>query len=199
MRSVDWKVPSQATAYGTTPSLAKAGSAALRSESLRPHRTVMRKGHEESALHLNLFARRVSFLGLILAELWEEPIRHELQHACVSTVESWQPGKHPHLSKPPRGAFVGRGWHRHTLAVIRRPQQSIVGNVNFFMSVPVLPDGSAGIAGDVSPPGSLVELCAERDVLAVLTNCRQMHNPCNGYNPTPIHATIYRPPPSDGG
>jgi uncharacterized protein YcgI (DUF1989 family) len=75
--------------------------------------------------------------------------------------------------------------------VIRRPQQSIVGNVNFFMSVPVLPDGRPGIAGDVSPPGSRVELCADRDVLAVLTNCPQMHN---GYNPAPIRATIYRPP-----
>ena len=71
---------------------------------------------------------------------------------------------------------------------------SIVGNVNFFMSVPVLPDGSAGVADGVSPPGSLVELRAERDVLAVLSNCPQMHNPCNGYNPTPIRATIYRPP-----
>jgi urea carboxylase-associated protein 1 len=72
-------------------------------------------------------------------------------------------------------------------------ERSIVGNVNFFMSVPVLPDGSAGVADGVSPPGSLVELRAERDVLAVLSNCPQMQNPCNGYNPTPIRTTIYRP------
>lgn len=85
------------------------------------------------------------------------------------------------------------------LAQFGLDERSIVANVNFFMSVPVLPDGSAGVADGVSPPGSVVELRAERDVLAVLSNCPQMHNPCNGYKPTPIQATIYRTPPSDGG
>ncbi len=61
------------------------------------------------------------------------------------------------------------------------------------MQVPVLADGGAGVAADVSPPGSYVDLTAERDVLAVLSNCPQMHNPCNGYNPTPIRVIIYRP------
>jgi uncharacterized protein len=28
------------------------------------------------------------------------------------------------------------------------------------------------------------------DVLAVLSNCPQMHNPCNGYNPTPIRVVV---------
>jgi hypothetical protein len=60
------------------------------------------------------------------------------------------------------------------------------------MSVPVLPDGAAGVADGVSQPGSCVELRAERDVLAVLSNCPQVHNPCNGYNPTPIRVMIYR-------
>ena len=69
---------------------------------------------------------------------------------------------------------------------------SIVSNVNFFMSVPVEADGSAGVADGVSQPGSYVELRAERDVLAVLSNCPQMHNPCNGYNPTPIQVVIRR-------
>jgi uncharacterized protein len=61
------------------------------------------------------------------------------------------------------------------------------------MSVPVLPDGSAGVTDGVSQPGSYVELRAERDVLAVLSNCPQTHNPCNGYNPTPIRVVIYEP------
>jgi len=45
----------------------------------------------------------------------------------------------------------------------------------------------------VSQPGSYVELRAERDVLAILSNCTQTHNPCNGYNPTPIRVVIYKP------
>ena len=67
---------------------------------------------------------------------------------------------------------------------------SIVPNVNWFMSVPVLGDGSAGVAEAALKPGSYVKLRAECHVLAVLSNCPQMHNPCNGYDPTPIEIWI---------
>ena len=69
-------------------------------------------------------------------------------------------------------------------------RSAIVSNVNFFMQVPIEADGAAGVAADVSPPGSYVDLRAEMDVLAVLSNCPQMHNPCNGYNPTPIRVVV---------
>ncbi len=69
-------------------------------------------------------------------------------------------------------------------------RRAIVGNVNFFMQVPVLADGSAGVATGVSPPGSFVDLRAATDVLVVLSNCPQVHNPCNGYNPTPIRVVV---------
>ena len=69
---------------------------------------------------------------------------------------------------------------------------SIVANINFFMSVPVEADGKAGVATSLLRPGSYVELRAERDVIAVLSNCPQMHNPCNGYNPTPVRVIIRR-------
>ncbi len=71
-------------------------------------------------------------------------------------------------------------------------RSAIVANVNWFMSVPVLADGSAGVAAAALKPGSHVALRAERDVLAVLSNCPQMHNPCNGYEPTPIRVTVTR-------
>jgi uncharacterized protein len=61
------------------------------------------------------------------------------------------------------------------------------------MSVPVLPDGGAGIAKRISQPGGHVELRAERDVLAIVSNCPQMHNPCNGSNPTLMQVVIYKP------
>ena len=67
---------------------------------------------------------------------------------------------------------------------------SIVPNVNWFMSVPVLDDGAAGVAEAAVKPGSFVKLRAECNVLAVLSNCPQMHNPCNGYRPTPIEVWI---------
>ena len=68
---------------------------------------------------------------------------------------------------------------------------SIVPNINWFMSVPVLDDGSAGVSNVESKPGSYVMLRAECNVLAVLSNCPQMHNPCNGFNPTPIEVSVH--------
>jgi uncharacterized protein YcgI (DUF1989 family) len=58
--------------------------------------------------------------------------------------------------------------------------------------VPIQSDGSAGVAADKSTPGNFVDLEAKCDVLAVLSNCPQMHNPCNGYNPTPIRVMVGR-------
>ena len=68
--------------------------------------------------------------------------------------------------------------------------KDIVANVNFFMYVPVGPDGHMAIADGRSKPGDSVLLRAELDVLAVLSNCPQIHNPANGYNPTPIRVSV---------
>jgi urea carboxylase-associated protein 1 len=64
-------------------------------------------------------------------------------------------------------------------------------NINFFMNVPVTPDGRLTFADGVSGPGRYVELRAERDVVAVISNCPQLNNPCNAYNPTPIEVLIW--------
>ena len=78
----------------------------------------------------------------------------------------------------------------HELAEHGMGIDAIVPNINWFMSVPVLDDGSAGVSDVELKPGSYVGLRAECNVLAVLSNCPQMHNPCNGYNPTPIEVSI---------
>jgi urea carboxylase-associated protein 1 len=64
-------------------------------------------------------------------------------------------------------------------------------NINFFMNVPVTPDGRLTFEDGVSGPGRYVELRAERDVLALISNCPQLNNPCNAYNPTPIEVLIW--------
>ena len=70
-------------------------------------------------------------------------------------------------------------------------KEAIVPNINWFMSVPVLEDGSAGVDNVTLKPNSYVTLLAKTDTLAVLSNCPQMHNPCNGYNLTPVRVEIY--------
>jgi uncharacterized protein len=59
-----------------------------------------------------------------------------------------------------------------------------VSNVNWFMNVPVDPDGALGIVDGISAPGLSVSLRAERDVLVVVSNCPQINNPCNGFDPS---------------
>ena len=77
------------------------------------------------------------------------------------------------------------------LAKLGMGKEAIVPNVNWFMSVPVLEDGSAGVDNVVQKINSYVTLVALTDTLTVLSNCPQMHNPCNGYNPTPVKIEIY--------
>jgi urea carboxylase-associated protein 1 len=72
-------------------------------------------------------------------------------------------------------------------------KRDIVANLNFFMNVPVAPDGTMGIVEGLSKPGDHVDLRAETDVLAVISNCPQTRNPCNGFNPTPIRVVLTAP------
>ena len=72
-------------------------------------------------------------------------------------------------------------------------KRDMVSNINFFMNVPVSPDGTLEIVDGISDPGSIVDLRAEKDALVVISNCPQMNNPCNGYNPTPIRLIIWNP------
>jgi urea carboxylase-associated protein 1 len=69
-------------------------------------------------------------------------------------------------------------------------EKDVVANINFFMNVPVLADGTMGIVDGRSKPGDYVELRAESRVLAVVSNCPQTRNPCNGFNPTPIRVVV---------
>jgi urea carboxylase-associated protein 1 len=72
-------------------------------------------------------------------------------------------------------------------------KKDIVANVNWFMNVPVQGDGTMAIVDGRSRPGDYVDLVAEMDVLAVVSNCPQIHNPCNGGRPTPIRLVIHQP------
>ena len=71
-----------------------------------------------------------------------------------------------------------------------RGKRDMVSNVNFFMNVPVEADGTLGIVDGISAPGLTVDLRAEMDVTVVVSNCPQINNPCNGFNPTPVRMIV---------
>jgi urea carboxylase-associated protein 1 len=95
-------------------------------------------------------------------------IEKRYMHACrqsfVKAVASW-----------------GRGLEK----------RDITHNINFFMNVPVTPQGKLTFEDGVSAPGKYVEMRAEMNVLALISNCPQLNNPCNAYNPTPIRVLIW--------
>ena len=73
---------------------------------------------------------------------------------------------------------------------VGRGKRDMVSNINFFMNVPVEADGALGIVDGISAPGLTVDLRAEMDVEVVVSNCPQINNPCNGFDPTPIRVII---------
>jgi uncharacterized protein len=82
------------------------------------------------------------------------------------------------------------------LAVAERPEfgltkRDITHNINFFMNVPVTADGGLSFADGLSAPGKYVEMRAEMDVIVLVSNCPQLNNPCNAYNPTPIEILVW--------
>jgi uncharacterized protein len=70
-------------------------------------------------------------------------------------------------------------------------KRDVTPNINFFMNVPVTPEGELTFEDGISEPNKYVEMRAEMDVIAVISNCPQLNNPCNGYNPTPIQVLIW--------
>jgi urea carboxylase-associated protein 1 len=95
-----------------------------------------------------------------------EHTRH--QHACRETFLRW-------------GASAGIG------------ARQLTHNINFFMNVPLTADGGLTFEDGLSRPGGYVELLADRDVWVLISNCPQLNNPCNGWDPTPIQVVVKVP------
>ncbi len=93
----------------------------------------------------------------------------EYQHACVENFLT-------------EGARWGLG------------KRDLVGNINWYMNVPVEADGTMGIVDGLSAPGRRVSLRAAMDTLVLVSNCPQVNNPCNGFDPTPVRMVVTTEP-----
>jgi uncharacterized protein len=113
--------------------------------------------------------------------------RHDTSAGCCScesnAVRFGEPTKYQHAC---RENFLLE------LAKHGMSKRDIVANVNFFMNVPIDPAGNFTVVDSISEPGGFVDLLAvDMDVLCVISNCPQINNPCNGFNPTPIRVVIW--------
>ena len=73
-------------------------------------------------------------------------------------------------------------------------KRDLAPNINFFMNVPVTPEGGLEFADGISAAGRYVEMKVLMDVLVLISNCPQLNNPCNAYNPTPIRLLAWSAP-----
>lgn len=87
-----------------------------------------------------------------------------------------------------RDNFMSAIQHDHDHGLNKR---DITHNINFFMNVPVTLQGGLTFEDGISAPGKYVEMRADMDVLCLISNCPQLNNPCNAYNPTPIRLLIW--------
>jgi len=80
---------------------------------------------------------------------------------------------------------------RHQGAAGPLTKRDLPSNINFFMNVPVTPAGQLRFADGISSAGRHVELVALIDTLVLISNCPQLNNPCNAYNPTPVQIKVW--------
>jgi uncharacterized protein len=107
--------------------------------------------------------------------------------ACSKESNTLRYGHHVMYHHGCRENFLAEA-ARHGLGV-----RDLVSNLNWFMNVPVEADGALGIVDGMSGPGKRVALRAEMDVLVLVSNCPQMNNPCNDFNPTPLRMIVVEP------
>jgi urea carboxylase-associated protein 1 len=149
---------------------------------------------EQGNVYLTTGTRLMSTKGHVLLTITADTCgRHDtLGGACATESNmvrySLEKGQmHACRQSFMKGIEEWNGWVGHQALT----KSDVTSNINFFMNVPITPDGGLTFADGVSAPGKYVEMRAEIDVLMLISNCPQLNNPCNGYNPTPIQVLIW--------
>ena len=130
--------------------------------------------------------------GVPMAELTATSCeRHDtIGGACSRESNTLRYGHHTAHQHACVDNFLHAG-ARHGLA-----KRDLVPNVNWFMNVPVDADGTLGIVDGISAPGLHLDLVARIDLLVLISNCPQVNNPCNGFDPSPVRVQVWDGAPS---
>ncbi|GAB3862921.1 urea carboxylase-associated family protein [Nocardioides maradonensis] len=137
---------------------------------------------EQGAVYLTTGSRLLSTRLDELAVITDDTVgRHDtIGGACAQESNVIRYGEHTRHQHACRQTFLAYG------AQVGIGPRELGHNINFFMNVPVSPDGDLHFDDGLSAPGRYVELTASRDIWYLLSNCPQLNNPCNGWNPTPV-------------
>ena len=73
-------------------------------------------------------------------------------------------------------------------------RKDLMPNLNLFSRVTVHPEGNLEYASGNEKPGSFIDLRAEMNVLAIVSNCPHVLHPDTVYQPKPIQVTVWKSP-----
>lgn len=118
--------------------------------------------------------------------------RHDtLGGACASESNTVRYALDKYPMHSCRDNFLHALAHESLCKQFGMSKRDLPSNINFFMNVPVTETGQLEFVDGISAPGKYVEMKAEMDVIVLISNCPQLNNPCNAYNPTPIRLLIW--------
>lgn len=109
-----------------------------------------------------------------------------LGSACSCESNMIRYGFHTRYMHACRESFLAQ-----LLATPGMNKRDQVNNLNFFMYVPLDAEGRLNFADGISSPGKYIELEAMMNILVLVSNCPQLNNPCNGYDPTPVKMIVW--------
>ena len=144
---------------------------------------------EQGAVYLTTGSRLLSANLDVLATITADTCgRHDtVGGACSQESNVIRYGTHTRHQHACRQTFLRYG------ASVGIGARQLGHNINFFMNVPLTSSGGLAFADGLSAPGKYVEVRAERDVIVLISNCPQLNNPCNGWDPTPIRLLQWGP------
>lgn len=151
--------------------------------------TIARNGQ----LYLGLGSKLYSSQGRVMLTITADTCgRHDtLGGACSSESNTVRYALDKRPMHSCRDSFMHALCHCHEAGALGLGKRDIAPNINFFMNVPVTTAGHLSFEDGISGAGKYVELRAEMDVVVLISNCPQLNNPCNGYNPTPIRLLVW--------
>ena len=145
---------------------------------------------EQRNVYLSVGSKLLSTAGNTLAEIVADTVgRHDtLGGACAAESNSVRYALDKRTMHACRDSFLLAVAENDRFDLSKR---DLTHNINFFMNVPVTAEGGLEFADGLSGPGKYVELRAAMDVIVLISNCPQLNNPCNAYNPTPVEILIW--------
>jgi urea carboxylase-associated protein 1 len=147
----------------------------------------------QNMLYLTTGSRLYSNLGNIMLTISADTCgRHDtVGGACSAESNTTRYALEKYPMHSCRDSFLHALAHDPVCQRLNMNKRDIPSNINFFMNVPVSEEGGLDFADGVSAPGKYVEMKAEMDVVVLISNCPQLNNPCNAYNPTPIRLLVW--------